>query len=113
MQKLMQINLRSGKSELTEKSKEQVANIAAILKAYPNAKIKLGGYTDNTGALELNKKISAERAAFVKAQLEKAGVGAGRIVAEGYGPEHPICPANDTKECQAQNRRVDIRVTNK
>ena len=103
----------SGKSELTEKSKEQVANLAAILKAYPNAKIKLGGYTDNTGALDLNKKISAERATYVKSQLEKAGVAAGRIVAEGYGPEHPVCTANDTKECQAQNRRVDIRVTNK
>jgi K(+)-stimulated pyrophosphate-energized sodium pump len=103
----------TGKAELTEKSKEQVANIANILKAYPNAKIKLGGYTDNTGALDINKKISADRANFVKSQLEKAGVAASNIVAEGYGPEHPICAANDTKECQAQNRRVDIRVTNK
>jgi K(+)-stimulated pyrophosphate-energized sodium pump len=101
----------SGKSELTESSKEQVANIAAILKAYPAARVKLGGYTDNTGAVALNNKISAERAAFVKEQLEKAGVPAGTIVAEGYGPEHPICPANDTDECKAQNRRVDIRVT--
>jgi K(+)-stimulated pyrophosphate-energized sodium pump len=101
----------SGKSELTESSKEQVANIAAILKAYPNAKIKIGGYTDNTGAVDLNNKISTERASFVKEQLEKAGVPAGTIVAEGYGPEHPICPANDTDECKAQNRRVDIRVT--
>jgi K(+)-stimulated pyrophosphate-energized sodium pump len=102
----------SGKSELTESSKEQVANIAAILKAYPNAKIKLGGYTDNTGAVDLNNKISTERASFVKAQLEVAGVPAGSIEkAEGYGPLHPICEANDTNECKAQNRRVDIRVT--
>jgi K(+)-stimulated pyrophosphate-energized sodium pump len=102
----------SGKSELTESSKEQVANIAAILKAYPTAKIKLGGYTDNSGAVALNNKISGDRAAFVQSQLVAAGVSATSIEkAEGYGPLHPICEANDTPECKAQNRRVDIRVT--
>ena len=104
----------TGKSELTESSKEQVANIAAILKAYPTAKIKLGGYTDNSGSIDLNNKISRDRASFVKTQLEAVGVPEGAIEkAEGYGPLHPICKANDTKECQAQNRRVDIRVTMK
>ena len=103
----------SGKGELTEKSKDQIANIAAILKAFPKATIKLGGYTDNTGTIDLNKKISTERATFVKADLEKAGVPKGSIIAEGYGPEYPVCAANDTKECQAQNRRVDIRVKSK
>jgi K(+)-stimulated pyrophosphate-energized sodium pump len=102
----------TGKSELTESSKEQVANIAAILKAYPTAKIKLGGYTDSSGPIDFNNKISMDRASFVKTQLEAAGVPAGSIEkAEGYGPLHPICEANDTPECQAQNRRVDIRVT--
>ncbi len=102
----------SGKSQLTESSAAQVSNIAAILKAYPTARVKLGGYTDNTGTIEFNNKISTERAAFVKAQLETAGVPVNSIEkAEGYGPLHPICEANDTDECKAQNRRVDIRVT--
>ncbi len=103
----------SGKSELTAASNEQIANIAAILKVFPNAKIKIGGYTDNTGSLETNKKVSTDRAIFVMEQLVKAGVSINMITAEGYGPEHPICVANDTKECQAQNRRVDIRVKSK
>ena len=103
----------SGKTELTAASNEQIANIAAILKVFPNAKIKIGGYTDNTGTLATNMKVSNDRAKFVTAQLVKAGVIADMIAAEGYGPEHPICAANDTKECQAQNRRVDIRVKSK
>jgi K(+)-stimulated pyrophosphate-energized sodium pump len=103
----------SGKTELTAASNEQIANIAAILKVFPNAKIKVGGYTDNTGTLATNMKVSTDRAKFVTAQLVKAGVAADMIAAEGYGPEHPICAANDTKECQAQNRRVDIRVKSK
>jgi K(+)-stimulated pyrophosphate-energized sodium pump len=104
---------KTGASELVESSQEQVKNIAEILKAFPNAKVKLGGYTDNTGALDANKKISQSRAEFVKAELVKLGIIADRISTEGYGPEHPICEANDTKECQAQNRRVDVRVTTK
>uniref|UniRef100_UPI00286E2A65 OmpA family protein n=1 Tax=Flavobacterium sp. TaxID=239 RepID=UPI00286E2A65 len=102
----------SGKSELTEASNEQIVNLAAILKSFPKAVIKVGGYTDNTGDLAINQKISQERADFVKAKLEAAGIVKGAVVkAEGYGPLHPICEANDTKECQAQNRRVDVRVT--
>ena len=103
----------SGKTELTAASNEQIANIAAILKVFPNAKVRIGGYTDNTGPLPANMKISNDRAKYVMAQLLKAGVDAEMISAEGYGPEHPICVANDTKECQAQNRRVDIRVKSK
>ncbi len=104
---------KTGASELVASSQEQVKNIAEILKAFPKAKIKLGGYTDNTGDAEANKKISQSRADFVKAELVKLGIVANRIDAEGYGPEHPICEANDTKDCQAQNRRVDVRVTTK
>ncbi len=103
----------SGKSELTAASNEQIANIAAILKVFPNAKVRIGGYTDNTGSLATNMKVSTDRAKFVTAQLVKAGVSADMISAEGYGPEHPICSENNTKECQAQNRRVDIRVKSK
>ena len=36
-----------------------------------------------------------------------------RLAAEGYGPEHPPCPANDTDECKAQNRRIALRVAAK
>ncbi len=104
---------KSGAAELLPSSQEQVANIASILKAFPNAKIKMGGYTDNSGSLDTNKKVSTDRANFVKNELVKLGIAAERIIAEGYGPEHPICVTNDTKECKAQNRRVDIRVINK
>ena len=49
---------KSGAAELLPSSQEQVANIAAILKAFPKAKIKMGGYTDSTGSLDTNKKVS-------------------------------------------------------
>ncbi len=103
----------TGKSVLKKESQAQLDNIAAIMKAYPTVEIKLGGYTDNTGSLEGNKKLSAERAASAMKQLVKLAVDAGRMTTEGYGPEHPVCAANDTPACRAQNRRIDVRVTKK
>jgi K(+)-stimulated pyrophosphate-energized sodium pump len=46
-------------------------------------------------------------------ELVALGVDAKRLAAEGYGPEYPVCAANDTDECKAQNRRIAVRVTAK
>lgn len=102
----------TGKSTLKAESQEQLKNIVAILKAYPNVNLKMGGYTDNTGDAAVNKKISNERANAAVQELVKLGVDAKRLEAEGYGPEHPIA-SNDTAEGRAQNRRIDIRVIQK
>ncbi|MRI62944.1 OmpA family protein [Ornithobacterium rhinotracheale] len=107
------VTFANGSATLKDSSKKQIDNLAAILKAYPNAKVKFGGYTDNTGSAEANQKISAQRAEAVMNGVIADGIAADRLAAEGYGPEHPICPANDTDECKAQNRRVDLRVTQK
>ena len=86
--------------------------MAEILKAYPNVTIKLGGYTDNTGDLQANLRLSQQRADAVMADLVKLGVDAGRMKAEGYGQEHPVAD-NSTVEGRAKNRRIDIRVVSK
>ena len=103
----------TGKTTLKTASQEQLKNIAAILKAYPAIELKLGGYTDNRGDSAANVKLSADRAAIAKDELVKLGVASARLSAEGYGAQFPVCEANDTKECKAQNRRIDVRVTKK
>jgi len=110
---LDRLYFETGESTLKPESKEQLKNIAAMLKAYPAVELKLGGYTDNTGDSLSNVKLSANRAESAKAQLEQLGGDAKRVFAEGYGPLFPVCTANDTKECKAQNRRIDIRVVKK
>ncbi len=95
-----------------DKSAEQLENIAQIMKAYPNMKIKLGGYTDNTGSAEGNMKLSAARANAVKAALVAKVIDATRIETEGYGSAHPVA-SNDTAEGRAQNRRIAINITAK
>ncbi|MGI9651625.1 sodium-translocating pyrophosphatase [Chryseobacterium sp. RLHN22] len=100
----------TGSSDLKPGSETQLSNLAELLNAYPNLKIKLGGYTDNTGSEESNLKLSNLRAQTAKLKLLEKGIAGDRVEAEGYGSQHPICPENDTEECQAVNRRIDIRV---
>ena len=104
---------KTGSDELTEGSEQQLKNIVAILKAYPKAAIRLGGYTDNTGSVEGNLKLSERRANSVLNKLVALGANKAQLSAQGYGAEHPLCPANDTPECKAKNRRIDIRLTAK
>lgn len=111
---LDRVTFQTGNAELDiDKSKDQLTNVAEILKAFPKLKLKIGGYTDNTGAAAANKKLSAERASAVVKALVGMGVAKNRLESEGYGPEHPECPTNDTEECKAKNRRIAVRVTAK
>ena len=45
----------TGSDELTNSSQTQLNNILAILNAFPEAEIKFGGYTDNTGSQQINQ----------------------------------------------------------
>jgi outer membrane protein OmpA-like peptidoglycan-associated protein len=93
-------------------SQEQLNNIAAILKAYPNVKVKIGGYTDNTGDAQANLTLSQQRADNVRQQLIGMGIAPDRMDAQGYGEEHPVGD-NNTAEGRQQNRRISLHVTQK
>lgn len=100
----------TGSSDLRPGSDAQLLNLVELLNAYPTMKIKLGGYTDSMGNEESNQKLSNLRAQTAKLKLLELGIGGNRVEAEGYGSQHPVCEANDTEECMAKNRRIDVRV---
>jgi outer membrane protein OmpA-like peptidoglycan-associated protein len=107
------LNFKSGSAELDmEYSKQQLANIYEVLKAYPKVKLKIGGYTDNVGAEAANMKLSQARAVTVANALAGMGIDKTRLDPEGYGSQHPVA-GNDTEEGRAQNRRIAVRVTEK
>jgi outer membrane protein OmpA-like peptidoglycan-associated protein len=97
---------------LRPESQEQLGNIAAILKAYPNVKIKIGGYTDNSGDAQHNQTLSQDRANGVKDRLIALGISPDRLEAQGYGEQFPVAD-NSTEAGRAANRRVSVRVTQK
>jgi outer membrane protein OmpA-like peptidoglycan-associated protein len=97
---------------LRPESLEQVNNIAAILKAYPNTHVKIGGYTDNTGDPNANMQLSQQRADSVMQQLIALGIAPDRLTAQGFGEQYPIAD-NSTPEGRARNRRFALNVTQK
>jgi len=102
----------SGSATLEPSSNEQLQNVAAIMKAYPNLHVRIGGYTDNIGNAKANVKLSQARASTVMSELVSMGVEPTRLDAKGYGKEHPVAD-NATEAGRAQNRRIAIRVTKK
>ena len=102
----------TGKATLQPQSQEQIGNIAAILKAYPQARVRIGGYTDNTGDPAANLTLSQARADNLTAELAKLGVEPSRMDAKGYGQEHPVAD-NATEEGRQKNRRISLHVTEK
>ncbi|SMC70534.1 sodium-translocating pyrophosphatase [Moheibacter sediminis] len=104
---------KTNSADLTDKSKVQIQNIVLLLNEFPTSKIKIGGYTDNSGTNDANKKVSTARAEKVKSELVAGGISADRIESEGYGAQHFRCEQNDSDICKAKNRRVDITVTSR
>jgi OmpA-OmpF porin, OOP family len=106
------IQFETGSATLRPESRAQLRDVAAILGAYPAVRIKIGGYTDNTGEPAANQQLSQSRAESVRTQLVADGVAAERIEAEGYGEAHPVA-TNDTEAGRAKNRRIALHVTDK
>jgi len=99
-------------AQLRPESQEQLRNMAAILAAYPDVHIKVGGYTDDTGDPRSNLKLSQDRADGVVAKLISFGIESDRLESQGYGDQHPVAD-NSTEEGRASNRRISMRVTEK
>lgn len=104
------LNFNTGTATLVPESEAQLDNIAEILKAFPDAKIKIGGYTDATGDAAVNKKLSQDRANAAKAGLAKRNVGSQVTGAEGYGSQFAKYPASATEEERAADRHVSVSV---
>lgn len=107
------LNFDTASATITGDTKIQLDNIAAILKAYPDAKIKIGGYTDKVGNEANNKKLSTDRANAVKTYLSDKGFASQIDGAEGYGSEFAKYAADAPEEDRVLDRRVSLSVRNK
>lgn len=100
----------TGKSDLKPAARERLAKIAGILLAYPDIKVEIDGYTDSTGSLEFNERLSQARAEAVRSYLGAQGVKSDSMTTQGFGPNNPIAP-NETSSGRQQNRRVEMVVS--
>ncbi len=98
----------TGKATLKPESTPAIDQIAKLLRDRAALKLILVGHTDNTGSMDLNMKLSADRATSVMAELTgKHRIDARRLRAHGVGPLAPVA-TNRTEDGKAKNRRVDL-----
>ncbi len=95
------IYFETGKDTLPADANTAVQAAAAYVKAHPDAKIALSGFTDATGGADLNADLAKRRAQAVRDTLKAAGVSEDRIVRR-----NPSSVTGGTNAKEA--RRVEI-----
>lgn len=114
----------SGGSDLNPEGQTEMAKLATALldlaKEIPaeiNWVLRVDGHTDDVqlsgiGRFRDNWELSSARATSVVKFLISKGVPADRLVAAGFGEYQPIA-AGESQEARAQNRRIELKLTEK
>jgi len=108
---LTDLSFSTGSATLSDGDYPSLTELAAYLVEHPSTRVVLVGHTDAEGSLEGNIALSRARAEAVRTYLiERFGVSAGQMAAEGVGYLAPRAN-NASDEGRQQNRRVEVVVT--
>lgn len=105
------ILFNSGRSSFKAGVTKDLDAIVAIMNEFPKATFAIEGHTDSTGSAAINAKLSQKRADAVMNYFISKGIDASRLTAKGYGQDNPI-DDNKTRAGRANNRRVEVKVSN-
>ncbi len=101
------IHFDTGSATIRPESEPALAEMVKLMQGSPALKAFIVGHTDNVGTLELNLRLSADRADAVVKALVARGIAAGRLKAAGVGPYCPV-GSNMSDQGKALNRRVEL-----
>ncbi len=99
-----------GESDIANEARAPVDLLADVVVKYPENHIVIKGFTDSTGSVAANLRLSEDRARTIGNILIARGVSADKIKIIGMGAKISVAP-NDTAEGRAKNRRVEIEIT--
>ncbi|MDX8349891.1 peptidoglycan -binding protein [Cognatiyoonia sp. IB215446] len=118
-----EVLFQPGRAQLSPAGQAEISNIADILRSIADDippgidwVIRVDGHTDNIpvgagGRYQDNWELSQARAlSVVRFMSEELGIAPERLAANGFGEYQPLNPAN-TPEARAQNRRIELKLT--
>ena len=104
------IHFAVGSSQLTPQAIEVLNPAVAYLRSNPSARVKLSGFTDQSGPTTVNERLAEERVVSTVAFFEEGGIDGSRITSEARGEADPeLAPSG--KDSAAWNRRVEVELS--
>ncbi|HKP32589.1 MAG TPA: OmpA family protein, partial [Chitinophagaceae bacterium] len=103
---------KTGSYDVTDRAKEVLGKVAAVVKNQPDMEFMVEGHTDNVpfkrGVLIDNWDLSVKRATSIVRILQtQYGLEPARMAASGRSEYKPVA-SNDSAEGKASNRRTRI-----
>ena len=118
-----EVLFETARADLSDEGRKEMAKVAAILRTISDEIpseidwiIRVDGHTDNVpltggGLYRNNWELSQARAlSVVVYMVEQEGIDPRRLSANGFGEYQPINP-DDTPQARAQNRRIELKLT--
>lgn len=118
-----EVLFEAGRAELSSAGRGEIAKVAALLRGVAvnipegiDWVIRVDGHTDNVplsgfGEYRNNWELSQARAlSVVLYMISEQGIEPEHLAANGFGEYQPINTA-DTSEARAQNRRIELKLT--
>jgi outer membrane protein OmpA-like peptidoglycan-associated protein len=102
------VQFRSGETGLRAEDQVRLKNFGRLLAQLPNARVRVAGFADASGAEDLNMSLALERAEMVARELQLAGVAPEQLVIDGHGER--FASLLDSRDDAAFDRRVQIRL---
>ncbi|MCO7546205.1 OmpA family protein [Stutzerimonas nitrititolerans] len=94
-------------AELEASANRTLLKLVSFLQLNPQRKVRVEGYSDNSGDATENLLLSRARARSVSRTLTDLGIDTARIEVVGYGERFPVAE-NASARGRALNRRVEI-----
>jgi outer membrane protein OmpA-like peptidoglycan-associated protein len=104
------ILFRAGSAVLSKEAKVQLDELARKTATARGYLVEISGYTDSSGSVSLNRRLSQQRAdAVVRYLVENHNIPLRRIITPfGYGEAKAVAD-NTSREGRAENRRVEVK----
>jgi outer membrane protein OmpA-like peptidoglycan-associated protein len=111
VQDTMAINFKVNSAVLSPEAKASLDTVATKAQSAKGFVIEISGYTDSTGSVAKNRRLSQQRAdAVVRYLVENHQIPLRRIITPfGYGETQAIAD-NTSREGRAANRRVEVKI---
>lgn len=105
------VNFKVNSAVVTDEEKTKLDELATKAMNTKGYVIEIAGFTDSSGGLEKNRRLSQRRAdSVIRYLVENHSIPLRRIVTPyGYGKANPIAD-NSTREGREQNRRVEVKL---